>query len=73
MTGKEALRRLRAAGWNVVRDTGKHAIVCRETPAANPQTCTTIPLGTKLSRRAEAGVMRLLAGRGTRRELRGRR
>ena len=65
MSGTEALRRLRAAGWQLLRQQGKHTVLVKDGRS------TTISLGTHISRRAEQGIQRLLDGRGTRRELHG--
>ena len=65
MSGTEALRRLRAAGWQILRQQGKHTILIRDGQS------TTISLGSHISEGAEQGIQRLIAGRGTRRELRG--
>lgn len=61
MTQKEALRRLHAAGWTVLR-AGKHTILVKDGRTA------TVSLGAHLSLRAERGVMRLAAGRPTARD-----
>lgn len=67
MSGPDALRRLRAAGWQLLRQQGKHTVLVRDGQS------TTISLGSRISPRAEQGIQRLLAERGTRRELRGER
>lgn len=56
MTGKEAVRRLRAAGWQLAR-SGKHTIMEKD-----GQTMM-VPLGAKIGRRTEQGILRVLAGR----------
>jgi len=56
MTGTEAVRRLRAAGWQLVR-SGKHAIMEKDGRTL------TVSLGAKMSRQAESGIKRALLGR----------
>jgi predicted RNA binding protein YcfA (HicA-like mRNA interferase family) len=61
MTSKEALRRLQAEGWKVVR-SGKHTLLEKDGNRVS------LSLGAHLSLRHERGVMRLLEGRPTARD-----
>jgi len=60
VTAKEALRRLHAAGWTIVRQTGKHTLLQKDGQV------TTVSLGSKIRDRAERALLRLLRGQGTR-------
>jgi hypothetical protein len=62
VTSTEAIRKLEAAGWRVVR-AAKHYLVEKDGRRA------TIPLGT-LRGGSEAGVLRLLRDRGNGRDAR---
>lgn len=63
MTGKEALRRLKRAGWRVLRNGKKHVVVVKD-----GEQVVVSRGGNGLSPRAERGISRLLEGRPTRME-----
>lgn len=63
MTGKEALRRLRQAGWSVLRNGKKHLIMIKD-----GHQVVVSKGGRDFSPRQERGVWRLLDGRPTRSE-----
>lgn len=58
MTGKKAIKKLRAAGWEIVKHGGKHTQMVKDGRTA------TIPFGS-LSGRAESSLKRLLRDRPT--------
>lgn len=58
MTGKQALKRLRAAGWQIVKNGGRHIHLEKGGLKA------TVPFGS-LSSRAEGSLKRLLRKRPT--------